>query len=155
MVPGPALIMALIGLHFDDGIETAAMRHTIRTGAILNDRGPNRKPLRKLAGLAHGPFLLETAAAEHWTPLRGLKGNGGFRSTFRADGTRFRAGRTGAGGAFGLALLATFRIVLELLVVKEQLLAGCEHEVASAVRALKNLVDEIHPAFLAFAGSTR
>jgi hypothetical protein len=52
-------------------------------------------------------------------------------------------------------LLATFRIVLELLVEEEKLFAGCEDEIASTVSTLENLVDEIHPASLAFARSTR
>jgi hypothetical protein len=52
-------------------------------------------------------------------------------------------------------LFAALWIVLELLVEEEELLSGCENEIASAVGTLENFVDEIHPGSLAFARSTR
>jgi hypothetical protein len=52
-------------------------------------------------------------------------------------------------------LLATFWIVLKLLIEKEELFAGCEDEIAAAVGTLENLVDEIHRAFPRLARSTR
>jgi hypothetical protein len=52
-------------------------------------------------------------------------------------------------------LLATFRIVLELLIEKEELFAGCKDKIRPAVGTFENFVDEIHPASLAFARSTR
>jgi len=136
------------------GADVGGRRRSMRRGSAHDRRRSNQErwPGRiagrfgKLAGLAHGPLLLEATAAENRAPLGGLEGNGGLRSAFRADGARFRAHGTGAGSPFGLALLAAFRIVLELLVEKEQLLASRENEVASAVGALENLVDEIHPA---------
>jgi hypothetical protein len=52
-------------------------------------------------------------------------------------------------------LLATFRIVLELFIEEEKLFTGCEDEIGPTVGAFENFVDEIHPASLAFARSTR
>jgi hypothetical protein len=52
-------------------------------------------------------------------------------------------------------LLAAFRIVLELFIEEEELFSGREDEIAATVGAFQNLVDEIHPASLAFARSTR
>jgi hypothetical protein len=50
----------------------------------------------------------------------------------------------GSAGTLRLALLAVLGIVLELLVVEEQLLAGCKHKVSAAVVALQYSVDEFH-----------
>jgi hypothetical protein len=47
-------------------------------------------------------------------------------------------------GPLGFALLAVFRVVLELLVVKEQLFAGGEYELGATVIALQNSVDILH-----------
>jgi len=52
-------------------------------------------------------------------------------------------------------LLATFRIVLKLLVEEEKLFTGRKDEIGPAVGALENFVYEVHPASLAFARSTR
>lgn len=109
----------------------------------------------ELTGLTHGPFLLETTAAKNRPSLSRLEGDGGFGTAFGADGARFRTNGGAPGGTLGLALLTTLRIVFELFIEEEQLLAGCENEIASTVSALEHLVDEIHPATLAFARSTR
>jgi hypothetical protein len=118
---------------------------------VLNDSGGRgARGVAELTGLAHGPFLLETTAAENRASLSGFEGDRGFSAAFRADSACFRAGRSRTGGAFCLALFTTLRIVLELLVEKEQLFAGSENEIVSAVSALQDLVYEIHPATLAF-----
>ncbi len=80
------------------------------------------------------PTLLETGSAKHRTPLRGLKRHGGFRGALRADGPGFRA-YTAAGSRHPLvfALLAPLRIILELLVVKEQLFPSGKDEVVTAI----------------------
>jgi hypothetical protein len=50
-----------------------------------------------------------------------------------------------------LAVLATLRIVLELLVVKEQLLSGSEYKLVAAINALEDSIEELHRDTLAFA----
>jgi hypothetical protein len=119
---------------------------------ILNDAEgePRQRRFEELAGLAQGPFLLKTTTAQDGAPLGGLEGNGGFRSALRADGTRLGTGGAGAGSALGLALLATFRIVLELFIEEKELFASCEDEIVPAVGTFEHFVDEIHPASLAF-----
>jgi hypothetical protein len=42
------------------------------------------------------------------------------------------------------ALLATLRVVLELFVVKQDLLARCKHKLGSTVNALQFSVNKIH-----------
>jgi hypothetical protein len=49
-----------------------------------------------------------------------------------------------SGNAFRLAILAALGFVLELFVVEEELLAGGEDEIRTAVDALQNLVLEFH-----------
>jgi hypothetical protein len=49
-----------------------------------------------------------------------------------------------AAKALGLALLAAFGVVLELFVVKENLLAGGEYELGAAVDALQYAICEFH-----------
>jgi hypothetical protein len=44
-------------------------------------------------------------------------------------------------------LLTALGVVLELLVVEEQLLPGCEDKVVSAVHTLQHLIDEFHMFF--------
>jgi hypothetical protein len=53
---------------------------------------------------------------------------------------------TGAqhGNPLTLAVLATFGLVLELLVVEKQLFPGCEHEIRATIDALQYLVLEFH-----------
>jgi hypothetical protein len=78
--------------------------------------------------------LLEAGSAEHRTTLGRLKWNGGFRSALRTDGSGFGAYAAARSRyTLNLALLATLRIVLELLVVKEQLFAGGKDEVITAI----------------------
>jgi len=79
--------------------------------------------------------------------LCGLKGNGGFGGTFRTDCPGFCAYATaGSGHTLDFALFATFWIVLELLIVKEELLTSGKDEVVTAIRTLQYLVNEVHYA---------
>jgi hypothetical protein len=74
-----------------------------------------------------------------------LEGNGGFRGALRTDGPGFCADASaGSGHTLDFALLATFWIVLELLIVKEQLLTGGKDKVVTAIGTFQYLVDEVH-----------
>jgi hypothetical protein len=69
------------------------------------------------------------------------------RSLRTALGTRrssFLAATRSAAGTFSLAGLAAFRIVSELLLLKEQLLPSRKNELISAIGALENLVYKLH-----------
>jgi hypothetical protein len=98
--------------------------------------------------------LLEALPAKDWTTLRRLEGDGSLLAAARTIRPSFHlrviAGRGGSyrGGPFGLAGFATFRFVLELLVVEEQLFTSCKHEVGAAVYTLQNLVLEFHGELL-------
>lgn len=87
--------------------------------------------------------------------MRGAEGDGGF---FAAAGTGsaglyfLRVSVATAVGAidrdsgltFRLATLAAFRLVLELLIVKEELFACREYEILSAIDALQRFVLKLH-----------
>jgi len=105
--------------------------------------------------------VLKTFAAQHRTPLRRTKRNRGFFSALRTvrPGLGLRvgmsAGRTLRRSvrhqadakdcrSLALAVFATFGFVLELLIVEEQLFAGCEHEFRATIDALQSLVLEFH-----------
>ncbi len=90
---------------------------------------------------------MEAGSAEYGPSLRGLKGNGGFRGALRTDGPGFCTDTVaGSGHALDFALFAPLGIVLELFIVKEELLTGGKNEIVTAVRTFQNLVDEIHYA---------
>ena len=75
----------------------------------------------------------------------GLKGNGGFCGALRTNGPGFCPHATaGSGNTLDFALFATLWIVLELLIVKEELLPGGKDKVITAIRTLQYLVDEVH-----------
>jgi hypothetical protein len=79
--------------------------------------------------------------------LCGLKGNGGFGGALRTNCPGFCPHATaGSGNTLDFALFATLWIVLELLIVKEQLLAGGKDKVITAIRTFQYLVDEVHYA---------
>ena len=66
--------------------------------------------------------------------MRGLKRNGGFGGALRTDCPGFCAHPVaGSGHTLNFALLATFWIILELLVVKEELFAGGKDKVITAI----------------------
>ena len=93
-----------------------------------------------------GPLLrLEALAAEHRTSLSRLEGDGGLDAALGALSPSFGARQTGGSrsrswtqydaGAFGLAGLATLRVVFELLIEEEESFAGSEDKFAAAVCA--------------------
>jgi len=66
--------------------------------------------------------------------LSGLEGNGGFGGALRTNCPGFCADATACSGhTLDFALFATLWIVLELLIVKEQLLAGGKDKVITAI----------------------
>ena len=88
---------------------------------------------------------MEARTAQHWTALRGFERNCGFGSAFRtycAGFSSHTAARTG--DPFDLALLATLGIILELLVMKEELLARGKDKIVSAIHAFQYLVNKLH-----------
>ena len=88
-------------------------------------------------------LLLETGSAKHRPALCRLERNRGLHAAFRTDGTRLRA-NTPPACALRLALFAVLRIVLELFVVKEKLLAGGEDELNAAIATLQSPVSKFH-----------
>jgi len=74
-----------------------------------------------------------------------FEGNGGFGGALRTNCPGFCPHATaGSGHALDFALLASLWIVLELLIVKEQLLTSGKDKVITAIRTLQYLVDEVH-----------
>jgi hypothetical protein len=66
--------------------------------------------------------------------LCGLEWNGGFGGALRTNCPGFCPhAAAGSGNTLDFALFATFWIVLELLIVKEQLLAGGKDKVITAI----------------------
>ena len=77
--------------------------------------------------------------------MRGLKGNGGFGGALRTYCPGFCShAAAGSGHTLDFALFAPLWIVLELLIVKEQLLTSGKDKVITAIRTLQYLVDEVH-----------
>jgi hypothetical protein len=108
---------------------------------------------RNSGGCCLLPLLLKTFAAENRPSLRWLEGNGGVLSTLGTCGAGFGFGgrlswnrRPQHGNAFCFTGLATFRLVFELLVVKEKLFARGKNKVGTAVDTLENLVLKFHPS---------
>lgn len=80
-------------------------------------------------------MLLEARSAKNRSALRWLEWDRSFRAAFRTGGTRFCA-HAAAACAFRFALFAVFGIVLELFIVKKQLLARSEDKLGATVTAL-------------------
>ncbi len=91
-------------------------------------------------------LLLKAGAAQYRSTLGGLERNRGFRTALGARGARFGSNPS-TFGALPLALLAMLRVILELFIVKEELLARGEHKFRAAVTAFQNSVDEFHGRF--------
>ena len=91
-------------------------------------------------------LLLKTRAAQDGSALRRFKRHRGLRAAFRARCTGFSPDAPAA-RTFRLALLAVLGIVLELLVVKEKLLACGEHKFSPAVTTFQNPVHKFHGRF--------
>jgi hypothetical protein len=74
-----------------------------------------------------------------------LEGNGGLGGALRTNCPGFCADATACSGhTLDFALFASLWIVLELLIVKEQLLTSGKDKVITAIRTLEYLVDEVH-----------
>jgi hypothetical protein len=74
-----------------------------------------------------------------------LEGNGGFGGALRTNCPGFCPHATaGSRHTLDFALFAPLWIVLELLIVKEQLLTGGKDKVITAIRTFQYLVDEVH-----------
>lgn len=88
--------------------------------------------------------LLEALAAQYGASLRRLEWDRGFRPAGRAVRPRLRPYGRATRSALGFAHFAALRVVLELLVVKEELFACGEHKIVAAVAAVQNFVDKFH-----------
>lgn len=91
-------------------------------------------------------LLLKTRAAENWSALCRFEGNSRLSPALGAGCTGLRP-HSPTARTLRLALLAVFRVVLELLVVEEKLLARGEYKLRATVAALQNPVDEFHGRF--------
>src|SRR5687768_9568731 len=116
-------------------------------GIVRSDREKLNRPL-DARGACKLP-LLEALLAEHRTSLRRPERHRGVFAARRAGGLGLHAlthRRSGGRAirALGLAHLAPLRLVLELLVSEEQLLAGRPDELVPAVHAPEALVLELH-----------
>jgi len=98
--------------------------------------------------------LGEAFAAEDGTALRGAERYGRILAALRACGPSLdlavvvvaRRRRTGTehGHSLGLASLAAFGFVFELLVVEKKLFTGSEDKVGTAIYAFQHLVLKFH-----------
>ena len=77
--------------------------------------------------------------------MRRFERYGRLRLALRAEGAGLGA-HSGPGRLLPFAVLAAFGIVLELFVVKEELLAGGKHKFTTAIGAFQCSVYEIHTA---------
>src|SRR5262245_14141781 len=92
---------------------------------------------------------LEAFLAEHGAPLRWFEGHRCFLPTGRTGGDGLYpfargSGAGGPGGALALTRLAPLRLVLEVLVGEELLLAGRPDELRTAVHTPEDPVLELH-----------
>jgi hypothetical protein len=74
--------------------------------------------------------------------LRRLEGYRSFPTALRTHGHGLCFGkpRTRRSLALGLASLAALGLILEILIVEEMLLSGCENEISSAIHAFENAI---------------
>ena len=106
------------------------------------------------SGRRRRTFPLETFATQHRTPLRRLKGDGRVLTASGTGGAGLHLLEIAAAPAFvshgssalGLAIFAALGLVLELLVVEEELFAGGEDEIITAIDAFQSLILEFHGA---------
>src|ERR1041385_7953106 len=105
---------------------------------------------------SHLPPRLEALPAKHRTALGRLKRHRRLLAALRATGASFHTScllrrvnyRWIRHFAFRFAVFATTGFILELLIVEEQLFAGCEDEFGIAVDALQYLVLKLHEEML-------
>src|SRR5579871_1618841 len=119
-------------------------------------RPRRRQALTKKFLRGCGRFLLaEALAAEDRATLGRAKRHGGIFAALGADrpgldalvsGAVARHRRRGGqyGNALGFARFAALGLVLEMLVVKKELLSGCEHEGGPTVDAGQYLILKFH-----------
>jgi hypothetical protein len=99
------------------------------------------------------PALLKAFPTENRPSLSWFEGDGCFLAALGTDGACFDLGEASArvrgrsaedSHSFRFARLTAFGLVLELLVVKKQLLARSEDEIGAAIDAFQNLVLKFH-----------
>jgi hypothetical protein len=116
-------------------------RISLLTKTKRQEASSNRLRHPRICGCA--ALLMKTSTAQHRRAKGGLKWNRCGPSTFETNRVSLVACpylRT----ALGLTCLAAFRVVLEFLLEKEELLSSCENELGGAVNALQNPVREFH-----------
>jgi hypothetical protein len=128
----------------------------VRKAAFVSKYSCSVRPLQEkclggdagyYCGRSRRTALLEARPAKHGAALCGLKRNSGFGSALRTNRPGFCAHAVARSShALDLALFASLWIVLELLVVKEQLLSRGKDKIITAVQTFQYLVDEIHYA---------
>jgi hypothetical protein len=89
-------------------------------------------------------LFLEAGTAKHRPALGGFEGDCGFSAALGARSTRLRPHTLRSARALGLALLAMLGVVLELFIVKEDLLARGKHKFGATIGALQYSIGEFH-----------
>ena len=92
----------------------------------------------------HRLSLLKTGSTQNRPTLCWPEWNCCLHPTGRTFGSCFGSHPGATIGTFGLALFAALRVVLEILVVEEELLARGEDKIGAAINALKYLIREFH-----------
>ncbi len=97
------------------------------------------------AGSACRCLFLKTRPTKYGSALAGCERHRSFHSAFRADCLSLCANwLTETGIALRLALLAAFRIVHKLFVVKERLLTSRKHKLCPTLNAFQLFVNKNH-----------
>jgi hypothetical protein len=89
-------------------------------------------------------LLLKAGTAEHWPALGRLEWHSGFGPALGTSGPSLGANLLVSTNPLRLALLATLGVVLELLVVEKDLLAGCKNKLGAAVDTCEYSIGEFH-----------
>ena len=110
-----------------------------------------KRLIRRHTSRPYAPSLLKTFATEHRSPLGGFERNGGFFTALRANSFGLDSLHISRAGTCAHALstipftrLAPLGFVLETLIGKKHLLAGCKYKLRRAICALQNLVAVFH-----------
>jgi hypothetical protein len=111
-----------------------------------NGWGTHTRPIQNKPFPSLARFL-KTGSTEHRAALGGAEWHGCLGAAPGTVGPRFRAHSAAAVAALGLAWLAAFGVVLEVLVVKKELFARRKDEFASAVNALQHSIRKFHGRF--------
>jgi hypothetical protein len=89
-------------------------------------------------------LFLEATAAQHRSALGWFEGDCRLCSALRTRGPGFGTNLLISANALGLALFASLRVVLELFVVEENLLASSKNKLGAAVNARQYSIGEFH-----------